>query len=215
MDKQEELCAKCLLGDTMLCPGTRDYFAEETSDFYGALKLEHRPCSKKEVGIVENELIARIRRTGIPEPIFAKYSAGADITCEIGGGLITFSDGQYISQQTRGDLSRETMDTMFSIAVSAFTSGHVVKYIYPQWVCQNYNKWEMWSVEDIITADLVIIQHIDQGSGADFIRNQLFSMVHSRIMNGLATLVTISDDPKPKTEVEKVVCEEVQSWESL
>ena len=112
-----------------------------------------------------------------------------------------------------GKAGIETSRKLFGLVVGACAAGMGVKYIAPHWW---YNQapwtWQELGFDECLSADLVIVDRLDAKNGSDTNREQMFSMVESRVAAYQATIVTLTDSPQGKTETEEQIIKEIQNW---
>ena len=212
-DKQDALCLKCQDEEGMLCGGLRPVFDLARSEESGGFATGHQFCEKARHKSVVEAMAARVKRACVPTQVAFPIIESEDYPLVEVHDSKFFVDNTAISDVSKCKASIETTRRIFALVIGACVSGLAVKYISPSWwYRQPPWTWEDLGFDDCFGAEIVIVDRLDAMNGSDVAREQMFSMVASRISSYQLTIVTLSETPKGKNDMEIEILTEAMRW---
>jgi len=200
----------------MLCGGLRPEFDYVRSDITGGFATTHAFCQKARMKSVVDAMAARVRRACVPTQVaFPIIEAEEYPTVEKDDDKF-FVDELELSAVSKAKASIDTTRKLFALVIGACVSDLAVKYISPSWwYRQPPWTWEDLGFNDCFDSEIVIVDRLDAMNGSDTAREQMFSMVAARISAYQPTIVTLSEAPEGKNDMEIEILTEVQRWPNL
>lgn len=206
LDEQELLCQECMLGAStkMLCSGVRPIFDVDASGYYNGLRISSEPCEKHCAKSRETVFWNRVREASMPRKAVEEIRKDLEHF-----ELPPLPVLSWVSQ------SVGTTKTLLKILVKVIEDGATAKFIFPQVWYRNPFEWDEMGIQHIETADLVVVERLDDTSGSNQARQQMFSCLSNRVVSGLATIFTLSTKPTGRNDEENEFLQEIKTWPQL
>jgi hypothetical protein len=206
MEESDKLCVQCKRRRGMMCPGLRDYFNDQTSATTGKLVIDRRFCSKLSGKQLDREDELRRERSLIPAPVFNRTVKHVSVEAD---GIVY--DGMQIPHKTMFSCAVSDYAQIYSLVCDILVAFHLqgasVRYVFPS-VLTRKESWESLGILELGDADVLCIVRPERLPGAEWMRNELESiLIDASVQSKILLVVSIDGAMTTLTEFLKTVCE--------
>jgi hypothetical protein len=209
----DALCEVCLKSKDMLCQGVRLYFDEVNNFYYGK-------CTRlMETEVDKNRLVRRMK-SFIPSSIFEKLDSKPTDDSQVAvskdtKGRWVFGD-VIVPKLCYEKPSVSLQHLIFQWMYAMIEDGYQPRFVYTPAFMQFYNKpLDKILVDMVNYCDWLVVDRLDLVIGMDAKQEYLRNAIQYRVSQGLPTLITLGENPDPRTQSDKDFYEEVMLWHNL
>lgn len=188
LKEADKLCAKCMLGSKMLCPGIRPY----PTDSGGVAQGVCQKLASKREG--EARDVMR-KHTWIPDALYNKLE---DVD-------VKFDDLPLVEL-----LRRDTHVAGLAVVKSLAKQMVFARYLYAYAFLRAWDGTHSDMMTQIMAPDFLFVDRIDNRVTDNARREVLIESVRARVMSGKKTLVTVSASWEPNMVLEGALVELIE-----
>lgn len=195
LQRLDAQCELCKTGDTMLCEGIRIYQKGEYKEHL--IRTYTASCDKLKAKVAEASAEIQLDYSGIPQNFINNNDPEYDARWDSKLVFQEFSEADRISMWKHGLWKIAQWDTF--------------KYTMLMLLFKQYTNWGNILTDFGKRYDLLVLDRFDMGTAPEFILDAVYELIMYRFHNGLGTIITVGNNPRPRNAREKELYQFLES----